>query len=311
MDFVDTPAERFEALKDYPFAPRFRQVDPSGLRMHHVDEGPRDGAPVLLLHGEPSWSYLYRSMIPPCVAAGHRVLAPDLIGFGRSSKPTRQEDYSYQRHCDWVRSFIEGLDLRGITLFCQDWGSLIGLRLAAELEDRFARIVVGNGFLPAGELPGGGGLRSLGNTAAFLAWRSFARWSPRLPVARILQFGSQRRLDADELRAYDAPFPDDRYKAGARAFPALVPISPRDPAVEANRRAWKVLERWEKPFLTAFSSGDPITRGLERLLQERIPGARGLPHRRVRGGHFLQEDAGPELAGMIVELVRRTPAPTS
>lgn len=308
MEFIETPEGRFVDLKDYPFAPRFLPVDPAGLRMHYVDEGPAGAAPVLMLHGEPSWSYLYRSMIPPCVAAGHRVVAPDLIGFGRSSKPTRIADYSYQRHCDWLRAFLEALDLRSITLFCQDWGSLLGLRLAAELEPRFARIVVGNGFLPAGRPPGGSPLRGLGNAAAFLAWRGYARWSPRFPISSVLQLATARRLDAEELRAYDAPFPDERSKAGARAFPRLVPLSPRDPAVPANQRAWRVLERWEKPFLTVFSDGDPITRGLDRVLQQRIPGARGLPHRTVRGGHFLQEDAGPELADAIVELIATTPA---
>jgi len=305
MNLLETPEERFADLAGWPFEPHFREVGPGGLRMHYVDEGPPDAAPVLMLHGEPSWSYLYRSMIPPCVAAGHRVLAPDLVGFGRSSKPARIADYSYASHCEWVRAWIEALDLRGITLFCQDWGSLIGLRLAAELPDRFDRVMVGNGGLPAGRLPGGG-VRSLGNAAAFLAWRAFARWSPRLPVSRILQLGTQRRLTADELRAYEAPFPDERHQAGARAFPGLVPISPRDPAVPANEAAWAVLERWEKPFLTTFSDGDPITRGFDRLLRERIPGARGQPHRTVAGGHFLQEDSGPELAKILCDWVDAT-----
>jgi len=304
--FVETPAERFERLKDYPFAPHYQEVDPAGLRMHYVDEGPRGAPPILMLHGEPSWTYLYRSMIPVCAAAGQRVVAPDLVGFGRSSKPLAVSDYTYQRHCDWVCALIEGLDLREITLVCQDWGSLIGLRLAAELEPRFARIVVGNGFLPSGTPPSGSRLRSFGNVAAFLAWRTFARWSPFFRISSILQAGTARTLDAEELRAYDAPFPEERHKAGARAFPRLVPLSPQDPAVPANRRAWEVLERWEKPFLTAFSDGDPITRGLDRSLQERIPGARGLPHRRLRGGHFLQEDSGPELAQATLELIART-----
>jgi haloalkane dehalogenase len=246
-------------------------------------------------------------MIPICAAAGQRVVAPDLVGFGRSSKPVAISDYTYQRHCDWVRGLIEGLDLREITLVCQDWGSLIGLRLAAEMEPRFARIVVANGFLPAGRPPGAG-LRGLGNAAAFLAWRTFARWSPFFRISRVLQFGTARRLDADELRAYDAPFPDERHKAGARAFPRLVPISRRDPAAPANRRAWEVLERWHKPLLTAFSDGDPITRGLDDVLQSRIPGAKGLPHRRLRGGRFLQEDSGPELARAALELVERDSA---
>lgn len=307
MESLETPEERFRNLKGYPFAPHHHTIEPDGLRMHYVDEGPRDAAPVLMLHGEPSWSYLYRFMIPPCAAAGHRVLAPDLIGFGRSSKPTRRDDYSYARHCDWLRAFIEALDLRDITLFCQDWGSLLGLRLAAEMEDRFARVMVGNGGLPDGKPPGGAGLRSLPNVAAFLAWRTFARFSPRLPVARILQFGTARELDADELRAYDAPFPDDRFKAGARAFPLLVPITPGDPAVPANQRAWEVLERWQKPFLTTFSSGDPITRGMDQALRRRIPGAQGQPHRTVAGGHFLQEDSGAELAKILVEWIAATP----
>lgn len=303
MEFVETPSERFADLKDYPFEPHFQVVDDAGLRMHYVDEGPRDAAPILMLHGEPSWSYLYRQMIPICARAGQRVVAPDLVGFGKSSKPTRLGDYTFQRHCDWMHAFIEALDLKNITLFGQDWGSLIGLRSAAELEDRFARIVIGNGGLPDGK-PRGSGL-SLANVAAFLSWRTFARWVPRLPVARVIQFGTQRELDAEELRAYAAPFPDERYKAGARAFPLLVPISPRDPAVPANQRAWEVLERWEKPFLTTFSDGDPVTRGMDKPLRERVPGARGLPHRTVPGGHFLQEDSGAELAKVILELVDR------
>lgn len=303
MQFLETPPERFEGLDGYPFEPHFVTVDPAGLRMHYVDEGPRGARPIVMLHGEPSWSYLYRSMIPICSAAGERVLAPDLVGFGRSSKPTAIEDYSYERHCNWVRTWIEALDLREITLVCQDWGSLIGLRLAAELEPRFARIVVGNGFLPDGSQFGRMRLGALGNALAFLAWRGFARFSPWFEASSILQAATRRTLVAGELRAYDAPFPDDRYKAGARAFPRLVPISPRDPAVPANRRAWDVLERWHKPFLTAFSDGDPITRGLDRVLRERIPGARGLPHRTLAGGHFLQEDAGPELARATLELV--------
>ncbi len=304
MDFIETPPERFEKLKGYPFEPHFRTVDPAGLQMHYVDEGPRDAAPVLMLHGEPSWSYLYRSMIPPCVEAGHRVLAPDLIGFGRSSKPTAVADYTYERHCGWVRAWIEALDLRGITLFCQDWGSLIGLRLAGEVPERFARLVVGNGGLPVGRPPGGA--RLLINAAAFLAWRTFARWSPRFTISTIVDFGTGRKLDPEEIRAYDAPFPDDRYKAGARSFPRLVPISPRDPAVPACRRAWEVLSRSDMPVLTTFSDGDPITRGMDRLLQA-LPGAAGRPHRTVPGGHFLQEDSGPALAAAILELIAATP----
>lgn len=297
MEILRTPDHRFDGLPDWPFAPHYVEVD--GLRMHAVDEGPRGAAEtVLLLHGEPSWSYLYRTMIPIGVEAGHRVVAPDLVGFGRSDKPARREDYSYARQVGWTRGLLEAMDLRRITLFAQDWGSLVGLRLVAECTDRFARVVIGNGGLPTGE--GGAPL-------PFRLWRTFAARSPWFPISRIVDFGSARRLSPGERRAYEAPFPDARYTAGARAMPSLVPISRDDPAREANLRAWQVLERFERPFLTAFSRGDPITRGLDRVLQERIPGARGLEHVRVPGGHFLQEDSGPELAHRIVRLIAETP----
>jgi haloalkane dehalogenase len=303
MDFLDTPEERFRDLPDYPFEPSFVEVGEDGLRMHYVDEGPRDGPVVLMLHGEPSWSYLYRFMIPPVVEAGMRVIAPDLVGFGKSSKPVRRKDYTYARHVGWVRRFIEELDLKDITLFAQDWGSLIGLRLAAELEPRFGQILIGNGFLPTGSPPPMKA-SSLGSVAAFLLWRTFSQYSPWFVVSRVLQIGTRRTLSPEELRAYDAPFPDKRYLAGAREFPALVPVTPFDPARPANLAAWEVLERWNKPFETAFSTGDPITRGFERVLQERIPGAAGRDHARVRGGHFLQEDSPDELAQRIIALAR-------
>ena len=303
MQIVDTPDHRFEGLVDYPFAPHFVEVDARGIRMHHVDEGPRDGRPVLLLHGEPSWSYLYRFMIPPLVKAGHRVIAPDLVGFGKSSKLTRVDDYSYALHCDWVRALIETLELEDITLFAQDWGSLIGLRLAAEMEQRFSAIVISNGFLPDGR-PMAAGVKGMANIAAFFAWRTFAHYTPRFRASAVVSIGAGRKLSREERRAYDAPFTDEASLAGARAFPRLVPISPRDPAVAANRAAWKVLERWNKPFVTAFSDGDPITRGLDRPLQRRIPGAALLGHHTVRGGHFVQEVSGPRLAEIIVDTVR-------
>lgn len=300
MEVLRTPDDRFEGLPDWPFAPRYAEVE--GLRIHYVDEGPREAPEtVLLLHGEPSWAYLYRFMIPVLAEAGHRVVAPDLVGFGRSDKPARREDYSYARLVAWTRGLLEALDLRRLTLFCQDWGSLVGLRLVAECEERFARVVVGNGGLPTGTRPAGGG-----GVLPFLVWRTFATWSPWFPVSRILDVGSARRLSPEERRAYEAPFPTRRHTAGARALPGLVPISPRDPASEANQRAWEVLERFEKPFMTAFSTGDPITRGLDRALQARIPGARGRDHARVPGGHFLQEDSGPELAHRILRLIRET-----
>lgn len=293
MEVVRTPDARFENLADYPFAPRYVEVG-NGLRMHYVDEGPADAAPVLMLHGEPSWSYLYRKMIPPVAAAGCRVVAPDLIGFGRSDKPTRIDDYTYQRHMDWLGAFVEALDLSETTLVCQDWGSLLGLRYAAENEARFARITVGNGMLPTGDIT---------PPKAFKYWKLFALYSPWFPIARIVNTGTRRDLTKEELCAYNAPFPSGRYKAGTRAFPRLVPTTPDDPASAANRRAWEVLDRWQKPFLTCFSSGDPIMRGGDRYMQKRIPGCEGQPHATLRGGHFLQEDSGPEWAERIVDWI--------
>jgi haloalkane dehalogenase len=265
------------------------------LRVHFVDEGPRDAAPVLLMHGEPSWSFLYRHMIPPLVAAGHRVVAPDLVGFGRSDKPARQRDYTYLRHVEWMAQWLEQIALRRITLVGQDWGSLIGLRLVAEHADRFDRVVIANGALPTGtgRLP-----------FVFHVWQTFAAWSPWFPISRIVAAGCRRRLAPAVRAAYDAPFPGARYKAGARAFPALVPTRPDDPAAPANQRAWEVLSRWEKPFLTAFSDGDPIMRGMAAVFQRRVPGARGQPHTTLRGaGHFLQEDRGPELARVVANFI--------
>jgi haloalkane dehalogenase len=296
MEVIRTPDERFINLAGYPFGPHYAEV--AGLRIHYVDEGPRTALPVLLLHGEPSWSYLYRKMIPILAAAGHRVVAPDLVGFGRSDKPVRREDYTYQRHVDWVRGLVEGLDLRDITLVGQDWGGLIGLRLAAENEDRFARIVAANTFLPTGDMPPGD---------AFLAWRRYSQETPDFHVGGIVRGGCVTDLAPEVIAAYNAPFPDDRYKAGARQFPALVPISPDDPAAAPNRKAWEVLSRWRKPFLTAFSDSDPITRGADRILQQAIPGAEGQSHTTIVGaGHFLQEDKGEELARVIVDFITRT-----
>lgn len=301
MQILRTPEERFSSLPGHPFEPHYTEVaDGEGgrLRVHRVDEGPRDGETVLLLHGEPSWSYLYRKMIPVITGAGLRAVAPDLVGFGRSDKPARREDYSYQRHVDWMRSLLEGLDLRGITLVCQDWGGLIGLRLVAEHPDRFARVVAANTMLPTGD-------RSPGE--AFLRWREFSQSVPELPVGRILDGATRTALAPEVIAAYDAPFPDESYKAGARIFPVLVPASPDDPAAPANRRAWEVLERFDKPFLTAFSDGDPIMAGRDAVFQERVPGARGMPHTTIRdAGHFLQEDRGEELARVVVDFVRET-----
>ncbi len=296
IESIRTPDARFTSLPGYDFAPNYIDVD--GLRVHYVDEGPADGRVMLLLHGEPSWSYLYRKMIPPLRDAGFRVIAPDLIGFGKSDKPVRQSDYSYAGHVAWMRQFISALDLNEINLFCQDWGALIGLRVAAENEQRFARIAVGNGAMPTGEekFP-----------RVFKIWRAFARWSPWFPIGRIVQSGSISNLSKGEVAAYDAPFPSTRYKAGARAFPKLVPTEPDNPASDDNRRAWELLSRWEKPFLTTFSNRDPITRGSERPFQKRIPGAQNREHVKIRNaGHFLQEDKGEELAEVLISFMETT-----
>lgn len=303
MKITRTPDSCFVDLEDYPFDAHYIDVD--GLRMHYVDEGDPPAGPVLMLHGEPTWSYLYRHMIRACVADGNRVIAPDLVGFGKSDKPANRHDYSYQRHVDWVTGLVRELDLRGITLFCQDWGALIGLRVAVENGGRFERIVIGNGALPTVD---GHTRPPVLNAAAFLAWRAFATYSPVLPVSRIVNAGCLRALSEGERRAYDAPFAVPESKAGARAFPRLVPISPRDPAVAPNRAAWDALGRWQKPFLTVFSDRDPIMRGGERVFQQHVPGAAGQPHSTPHAGHFLQEDAGPELARQINELIAATPA---
>lgn len=297
MDVLRTPDERFADLPDFPFAPHYVDVDE--LRMHYLDEGPADAEVVLLLHGEPSWSYLYRRMIPVLVDAGLRAVAIDLVGFGRSDKPTRREDYTYQAHVDWTWAAIEAIGLTGITLVCQDWGGLIGLRLVGEHPDRFARVVAANTTLPTGDQHPG---------EAFLAWQRFSQETPDFPVGNIVDGGCVSALPADVIAAYDAPFPDDSYKAGARQFPTLVPTSPDDPAAPANRAAWEGLRRFEKPFLCAFSDSDPITRGADAALRKFIPGAQGRPEVTIAGGgHFLQEDKGRELAAVVVDFIRSTP----
>lgn len=301
MKALRTPDERFQNLPGYDFAPHYVEV-PDGeggmLRMHYLDEGPRDGKIVLLMHGEPSWCYLYRKMIPGIVAAGHRVIAPDLIGFGRSDKPAEQSDYTFQRHMDWLTSFLTQLDLRGITYFGQDWGAVLGLRLAAENEERYERIIIGNGGLPTGDKPA---------NDAFMRWQKFSQTSPVFQIGKLIQGATVTTLSEEVMAAYDAPFPDDSYKAGARIFPSLVPTTPDDAAAAANRKAWEVLMRWEKPFLTAFSDSDPVTKGGEHVMQSRIPGAKGQPHVMLEGGgHFLQEDLGEKLATIVVDFIART-----
>ena len=273
-----TPDERFAQIPDFPFEPHYHELS-DGLRLHYLDEGPRNGPIVLMLHGEPSWCFLYRKMIPPVVAAGYRVLAPDLIGFGKSDKLTRKSDYTYAKHVGWMREWFEALGLENVILACQDWGSLVGLRMVAEMPDKFSGVVLSNGGLPEGqEAP-----------KAFAAWRRFSKYSPVFPIGRILQRATKTELSAAEVAAYDAPFPTRASKAGARIFPSLVPLG-ENVAVPDQKAAWKVLEAFEKPFTCAFSDGDPITRGGDANFVNRIPGAKLASHRTLKGGHFIQED---------------------
>jgi haloalkane dehalogenase len=302
VEILRTPDERFDDLPGFPFASRAVEVtDPDGgtLRVAYLDEGPEDGGIVLLLHGEPSWSYLYRTMIPVLVEAGHRCIAPDLVGFGRSDKPARQEDHTYGRQVAWMReALFDRLDLTGVTLVCQDWGGLVGLRLVGADPDRFDRLVVANTGMPTGDqqMP-----------EAFLAWQRFARVADDFPVGAIVDGGCTTELSPEVVAAYDAPFPDDRYKAGARALPGLVPTTPDDPASADNRAAWEVLFDFHRPVLTAFSDADPVTSGGESVFQKLVPGAAGQPHTTIAGaGHFLQEDRGPELARVVADFIRAT-----
>jgi len=301
MQTLRTPDDRFADLTGYPFEPHYAEIDAvpgegGTLRVHYLDEGPADAAPVLLMHGEPSWSYLYRHMIPPLVAAGHRVIAPDLVGFGRSDKPTEQDDYTYARHVEWMRQLLfDRLDLRDITFFGQDWGGLVGLRLVALDPDRYARVAIGNTGLPTGE-----GRPS----EAFMQWQKFSQESPAFPIGQIVNGGCATDLADDVIAAYDAPFPDDSYKAGARIFPSLVPTTADDPASDDNRAAWEVLSRFDKPFLLCFSDQDAVTRGGDAPFLAKVPGTEGQPHTTIEGGgHFLQEDRGPELARVLIDFI--------
>ena len=297
MDVLRTPDEAFSNLPDFPFAPHYAEIREAGLklRIHYLDEGPISADPVLLMHGEPSWSFLYRKIVAPLASKGHRVLAPDLVGFGRSDKPSEPEVYTYERHVDWMRQWLEVLDLKRITLYCQDWGGLIGLRLVAAFPERFARVIVANTGLPIGQ----------GFSDAFQNWLRFSQSVPELPIDQIVNGGTTRELTTEELTAYRAPFPKESYKVAARRFPLLVPITPEHGSVKENLEAWKSLERFEKPFLTAFSDGDPITRGGERAFQERVPGAKNRKHVTIAGaGHFLQEDKPEEIAALIDSFVR-------
>jgi haloalkane dehalogenase len=296
MKPLRTPEADTEGLPGYPFAANYLNVgdaDEGPVRMHFVDHGPRSGPVMLLLHGEPSWSYLYRKMIPPLAAAGMRCIAPDLIGFGRSDKPAEQSDYTYARHLAWLRSLLDQLELDDINLFGQDWGGLLGLRLLTEQPQRFASVCAANTFLPTGQgkMP-----------EAWMRWLEFSQRVPELPVGKIIRMACVRPVPDEVLAAYDAPFPDESYKAGARVFPLLVPIEPTVAEALNNQAAWKVLAEYKRPFLTLFADGDPIMSGAEKILQAKILGTAGQPHKIIRdAGHFIQEDAGEELADELIK----------
>lgn len=301
MQTLRTPDDRFDGLPDFPYAPRYGEVpddDGGSLRVAWVEDGPDSADPILMLHGEPSWSYLYRKMIPVLAEAGHRVICPDLVGFGRSDKPTRREDHSYARHVEWMRAVaFDVLDLRNVTLVGQDWGGLIGLRLAAEHPERVARVVVANTGLPNGEQP---------MADVWWRFREAVTKAPTLDVGAFVQGGCRRQMSEEERAGYDAPFPTDEYCAGPRAMPGLVPTSPEDAAAAANKTAWARLSVSPTPMLVAFSDSDPITGPMAAVFQREMRGAQGIDHPVIRdAGHFLQEDAGAELAGHIVEFLRR------
>jgi haloalkane dehalogenase len=298
MKILRTPEKRFENLTDYPFKPHYIEVD--GIRIHYVDEGPSDANPVLLMHGEPSWSYLYRKIIPILAKNGYRVVAPDLVGFGKSDKPSKKSDYSYRKHVSWIDQWLKKIDLHKITMFCQDWGSLIGLRIAAQNQNRFSRIILANGGLPAptqtSKMP-----------KAFKKWLAFSKYSPILPIGKIIQLGTYKTLPKNIIKGYTAPFPSSKYKAGARIFPSLVPMTPDDPETVPNQKAWEIFSKWDIPFLTAFSNKDPITRGGASIFQNKVPGAKGLNHLIIKNaGHFLQEEKGEEIAKIINDFISQT-----
>jgi len=294
MKIVTTPAERFANLPGYDFQEQYVEVA-EGLKMHYVDEGDKAHPTVLLLHGEPSWAYLYRKMIPVLTANGFRAVAPDLIGFGKSDKPVARESYSYQTHLDWLTAFVERLNLTDMVLFCQDWGGLLGLRLVANMGDRFAMVVASNTGLPIG---------NVAMPESFMKWREFSQSSPDFNIGKVIDMGTLQELPAEVIAAYNAPYPSEEFKAGARMFPTLVPIEADDPEAANNRAAWQKLSQWKKPFITIFGDGDKITKGAEQVFQKLVPGTKGQKHAMLNAGHFIQEEVGEELAQLVVQFYK-------
>jgi haloalkane dehalogenase len=295
MEILKTPIERFVELEGYPFEANYIGLH-DGLQMHYIDEGDSTDDIILMLHGEPSWSYLYRKMIPVCVNAGFRVLAPDLIGFGKSDKPGAMSDYSYQNHLNWLQQFIEQVVDGPMNVFMQDWGGLLGLRLLPVFEEKINRLILANTFLPNGKVPA---------NAAFIKWKNFAKSTAELQVGKILDMATTTVLSDEVKKAYDAPFPDESYKAGARIFPELVPLEFDDEECVANREIWNYLANFSKPCLTLFSDGDPIMKGAELVFQSVVPGCQNMPHEIIKdAGHFLQEDKGEEIAEKMISFIK-------
>ena len=297
MSILRTPDERFENLPDFPFSPNYVEIEDEqgALRIHYLDEGPTSGPVILCLHGEPTWCFLYRKMIPVLLEAGFRVVAPDLVGFGRSDKPSRRNDYSYASHVSWMRKFIEGIDLQNITLIGQDWGGLIGLRLLTSDADRFTAFSLSNTGLPTGDQQ---------MSEAFVRWQRFSQEDPEFDIGSIVNMFGHGNLNQAEIEAYRAPFPTDEYKAGARQFPLLVPTRPDDPASEDNRKAWLALTEWEKPVLLCFSDSDPVTAGGDQPFLKYVPGTKGQPHQTLSGRHFIQEEDGPRWAKAVSDWLK-------
>lgn len=302
MEYLRTPDSQFTDLEGFSFAPHYLHVsDTEGgkLRVHYLDEGPSDGEVILLLHGEPSWCYLYRKTIPALIEKGYRIIAPDLVGFGRSDKPTKRTDYTYERHLIWLKDTVAQLNLSNVTMVCQDWGGLLGLRMLAEDPEQYARVLATNTFLPTGDVE---------PSDAFLNWKKFSQDVPSFPAAGIIKGATITPLTEEIIAAYNAPFPEEAYKEGARQFPVLVPVSPDNPETVANRRAWENLAQFDKPFITAFSDSDPVTAGGDKYMQEKIPGCNGQAHTVIKdGGHFVQEDKGEELADIILQFIKANP----
>ena len=330
MKFLRTPDERFDDLPDYPFQPNYLTVDDTEggeLRIHYVDEGPADGPVALLLHGQPVWSYLYRFMIPLLVDKGFRVIAPDLVGFGRSDKPTEIEDYTYARHVTWMSDWLTQLDLTDVTVFFQDWGSLIGLRLVAAYPERFSHVVLSNGGLPAGMVKGVVGkffqwmyayikvidahelparFKRIFPAPGFLYWRKYCAQNPNFAIGDVMSMSSRQPLPAAELDAYEAPFPDQSYMSGPRKFPSLVPLFESEAEVPENKAAWKVLRQFNKPFMCAFSDKDPVTAGGDKKFLDQVPGCNGVAHRTIENaGHFVQQERPEQCVQAILDVTGR------